>query len=382
MTPTDAAQTRKNPVEGGSTGFFKGREILGEDYSQRAMRIALRIVTLYEPRGQKDGANLVTSDTGHSNIGRIRGFRRFRTPMLVAVALLAAACTSGFSAEAAPSAEVEGGTTDAPAETQPAPAGTAAQSIGPSGPSLDITIDRVSDGDSVRASSTEGDLEIRLIGINAPEGDECFGDRAGDVLSNLLSGTQVQLHPWPPEIDDFGRELGFLVADDQFVNLALIEAGAAVARAQGDHEFANDFEEAESRAADARIGLWAPDACGEPTAAEVEIVDAEANAPGNDQENPNGEWIEIENVGDSEASLSGWSLRDESTRHRYDFPDVAIASGQRIRIFTGCGSDSLNSDPGELFWCSPEPPVWNNDGDTAFLSDPNGTFVATQAVGG
>ena len=154
VTPTDAAQTRKNPVEGGSTGFFKGREILGEDYSQRAMRIALRIVTLYEPRGQKDGANLVTSDTGHSNIGRIRGFRRFRTPMLVAVALLAAACTSGFSAEAAPSAEVEGGTTDAPAETQPAPAGTAAQSIGPSGPSLDITIDRVSDGDSVRASST------------------------------------------------------------------------------------------------------------------------------------------------------------------------------------------------------------------------------------
>ena len=314
----------------------------------------------------------MTSGTGYHNVVR-KGTRK--ALLLAALAVVGAACTSTVASDATLGAD------DPAPASEPTP-GTAAQTVVPTSPSLDITIDRVSDGDSVRATSAEGDLEIRLIGINAPEGDECFGDRAAEILGGLLADAEVQLHPWPPEIDDFGRELGFLVADDQFVNLALIEAGAAVARAQGDHEFAGDFEEAESQAANARVGLWAPDACGAPTSAQVEIVDAEANAPGNDQENPNGEWIEIENRGESETSLADWSLRDESTRHRFDFPDVTISPGQRIRIFTGCGENALDRDPGEIFWCDPEPPVWNNDGDTAFLLDPNGTFVDTRSVGG
>ena len=312
----------------------------------------------------------MTSGTGYHNVVS-KGTRK--ALLLAALAVVGVACTSTVASDATLGAD------DPAPASEPTP-GTAAQTVVPTSPSLDITIDRVSDGDSVRASSSEGDLEIRLIGINAPEADECFGDRAADALDGLLSGADVQLHPWPPELDDFGRELGFLVADGQFVNLALIEAGAAVARAQSDHGFVSEFESAESQATDSQIGLWAPDACGEATGAQVEIVDAEADAPGNDQENPNGEWIEIENTGETDASLSGWSLRDESTRHRYDFPDVTIRPGQQIRIFTGCGSDA--PDSGELFWCSPEPPVWNNGGDTAFLLDPNGTFVATRAVGG
>ena len=336
------------------------------------MRQAPRMVSLYEARGWKEGPNLVTSDTGHTKL------RRSGVAVFLSLALLGTACAEVTTDPSATAGAGETATEVAPPPT----AGSAAQTIGPTSPSLDIDITRISDGDSVRATSAEGDLEIRLIGINAPEGDECFGDRAAEILGGLLADAEVQLHPWPPEIDDFGRELGFLVADDQFVNLALIEAGAAVARAQGDHEFAGDFEEAESQAANARVGLWAPDACGAPTSAQVEIVDAEANAPGNDQENPNGEWIEIENRGESETSLADWSVRDESTRHRFDFPDVTISPGQRIRIFTGCGENALDRDPGEIFWCDPEPPVWNNDGDTAFLLDPNGTFVDTRSVGG
>jgi micrococcal nuclease len=245
----------------------------------------------------------------------------------------------------------------------------------PSGASRSITVDRVSDGDSVRATSAEGDLEIRLLGLNAPEGDECFGDEAQARLEALLDRGEVTLSPWPAEIDDFGRELGFLVADGVFVNLSLIESGHAVARDQSDHGFAEAFENAEEAASSQRLGLWAADACGEDSGARFEFTEIQADAPGNDQENPNGEWVVFENVGDSTADLSGWQLRDESTRHRYDFPDISVEPGQRVRVRTGCGDEERGGDVIELFWCSPEPPIWNNGGDTAFLLDSNGSIA-------
>lgn len=257
-----------------------------------------------------------------------------------------------------------------------------ASTIGPADEGLAITIDRVSDGDSLRATSEAGDLEIRLIGINAPEADECFGGESGDQLEALLQAGDVTLHPWPPELDDFGRELGFLVADGIFVNLSLVETGHALARAQSDHEFADEFDEAEDRAMQTSVGLWARDACGEPVSGDVDIIEVFENAPGDDRENPNGEFVIIENTGNTSISLEGWALRDESTRHRYTFPAVELEAGERAQIRTGCGNDDSDADPVELFWCDPEPPVWNNDGDLALLLDPNGAIVSEFTVAG
>lgn len=330
----------------------------------------------------------MTSDTENSRISPFRA-HRLSLSTRIGVAAFTALCAAAVAACSSALNIAEPADSDVPAEQSQA-AGEEAETVDtalastilPTSPGLEIDVDRVSDGDSVRASSANGDLEIRLIGINAPEQDECFGDRAGETLSALLEADSVLLHPWPAELDDFGRELGFLVADGTFVNLALVERGAAVARAQGDHEFVTEFEDAEAAASTAQVGLWAPDACGTPTDAQIEIVDALADAPGNDQENPNGEWIELENRGDAPATLSGWSVRDESTRHRYDIPEVTFAPGQRVRLFTGCGTDDLSGDPGALFWCDPEPPIWNNGGDTAFLLDSNGAIADTLGVGG
>ena len=245
----------------------------------------------------------------------------------------------------------------------------------PDGPSLAIEVTRVPDGDSIRADGDGRELEIRLIGVNAPEGDECLGDESRSRLEELLAAGSVELRPWPADLDDFGRTLGLLTAGDVFVNLAMLESGHAVAREQSDHPHARDFENAESRAADAGLGVWAPDACGPATTDQVEIVELMANAPGDDRQNPNGEFVVIENVGGSDADLSGWTMRDESTRHRYMFPSVILGPGQSARLRSGCGDDDLSRRPIELFWCDPEPPVWNNGGDTAFLLDSAGNTV-------
>ena len=259
---------------------------------------------------------------------------------------------------------------------------TRSTELRPEGSGLAISVDRVSDGDSVRASSSEGDLEIRLIGINAPEQDECFGSEAGAQLEQLLDATDVTLHPWPPELDDFGRELGFLVADGVFVNLSLVETGHVLARAQSDHDFINEFDVAEDAASAAGVGLWAADACGEAVDGDLEIIEVFEDAPGDDRENPNGEFVILENVGDTAVQMERWGLRDESTRHRYTFPSVLVEPGERVQIRTGCGNDDLGSDPIELFWCDPEPPVWNNGGDLALLLDPNGAIVSDFVVTG
>ncbi len=293
----------------------------------------------------------VTSDTGRA---------RASLPVALGVFFTLAATACGLSENLG-----EGGVTAAQ------PTGGAATVS--NGEGLPITVERVIDGDSVVATGPDGeDLEIRLIGVNAPEGTSCHGDPAREALERLLDDNDVRIEPWPAELDDFGRTLAFLWTD-RLVNLELVQAGQVVARAQSDHPYTVDFEAAETIAADQQLGVWSPSACGEPPAGRLEIVELLADAPGDDRENPNGEWVLIENTGDIPVDLDGWSVRDESTRHRHTFGSWVLEPGRALRLRTGCGVDDRDANPAEVFWCDPEPPVWNNGGDTAFLLDPNGS---------
>jgi micrococcal nuclease len=314
----------------------------------------------------------VTSGTELRSISTIS--RYFIT--FLAVGVTTVACTSSEKPEAT---ELSSSTT-LPADSAEGAQRQSTQ-IRPTDDGLEIEVTRVSDGDSLRATSNQGDLEIRLLGVNAPEREDCFGDESTSQLEELLEGA-VTLHPWPGETDQFGRQLGFLVSDGVFVNLSLVESGHVVARAQSNHGFEDEFESAERAASGANLGLWAPDACGLLSDAMLRIVDVEENPPGDDRDNPNGEWVLIENAGDGVVSLARWTLRDESTRHRMEFPDVMVPAGATVRVRTGCGDNALTDDPIEIFWCDPEPPVWNNDGDTAFLLDPNGAIADSYFVAG
>ncbi|MFT7476559.1 MAG: micrococcal nuclease [Verrucomicrobiales bacterium] len=283
--------------------------------------------------------------------------------LVVFAAVVLGGCISGSSSSVLP-------IDDAPEDAE-----RAASSSLPDSPGLAIEVTRVTDGDSLRATSSEGDLEIRLLGINAPESNECFGSESSDRLAALLDDSMITLHPWPGERDEFGRQLGFLVAGETLVNLALVESGHVLARAQSNHGFEREFEEAETSAAADELGLWAPDACGDPVDAEVVFSEVFENAPGDDRQNPNGEYVILTNEGDADIDLEGWTLRDESTRHRFTFPSLTVAPNADVQVRTGCGDDDLEAAPMQVFWCDPRPPVWNNDGDTAFLLDPTGAIA-------
>jgi endonuclease YncB( thermonuclease family) len=221
----------------------------------------------------------------------------------------------------------------------------------------------VFDGDSF---AVEGD-QVRMLGINAPEAGECYGDEARDRLSALIEGRDVQLTALD-ERDRFDRLLAYVTVDRHDVAETLLGDGMAIA-VQSEHDRNAAYVDAAARAAADGRGLWSPDACGTPTGADVSIDQIAYDPAGPDGEALNGEYVEIVNTSDAAVDLGGWTLRDESSSNRLAL-DRSIGAGERLTVRTGCGDDTADI----AYWCS-ELPVWSNAGDTAFLLDPNGNIV-------
>lgn len=247
----------------------------------------------------------------------------------------------------------------------------------PPGDARPARAERLADGDSfdIRWLDTDERDEVRLFGINAPETGACFGDTAREYLDALTSDQDLVIESL--NRDDFGRVLANVWVHNLFVNLHMVELGGALVLSDGGEHTAA-IQDAQRAAQAANIGLWDPASCGSGETMALGILAIEADAPGQDNLNPNGEWIDIANFGAIEADLTGWSIRDESTRHRYFFPDgFTLAVDASVRVFSGCGHDDSTS----LYWCDGDP-VWNNGGDTGFLVDPDGRFADSLSYSG
>ncbi len=256
-----------------------------------------------------------------------------------------------------------------PAGTEPTLTSSSPDATSP--PGEVVSVARVLDGDSLRVASGGNEIEVRLLGINAPEGTECHGDKARETLEQLLEGGDVTMVAADEDSDQFDRLLRYVFVDGLNVNLALIANGDALA-IQGDHPLDSDFTSIADAAAEAGLGMWAKDACGAQTVpAQIVIADFEYNPAGRDAENKNGEWATIANQATEPVDLTGWVLRDESTQHRYRFPDgFSLGPGAAVRVHSGCGADTDE----DLFWCAADP-VWSNGGDTIILQLSDGTAV-------
>jgi endonuclease YncB( thermonuclease family) len=231
-----------------------------------------------------------------------------------------------------------------------------------------VQLVRVLDGDSLVVDIDGTETEVRLLGVNTPERDECFDEEA-KIRTTELAGNRVRLVG--QDEDRFGRLLRYAYAvDDTLINRQLVTEGFALALSTG-HSLGNAFKRAEAEAFRQRIGRWQPDACGPAAGGTVEIGALEFDAPGDDSRNRNGEWVEITNTGPQPARLDGWSLQDESSSHRFEFPSgFLLDPGSTVRVSSGCGEPTDK----QLFWCDDDP-VWSNGGDTAYLLDPAGNVV-------
>jgi micrococcal nuclease len=255
---------------------------------------------------------------------------------------------------------------------------TPASSIATSPPGSNAEVVRVLDGDSLVVSVEGQEAEVRLIGINAPEGSECHGDQSRDTLQDLLAAGEVTLVSDIEDTDQYGRLLRYLYVRGLNVNLALLANGDAIAL-QGDHSGDSEFYAVSDAAAEKGLGMWAPDACGESTPpTDVVITDYEYNPAGRDEDALNDEWVAIANEGGTPVDMSEWILRDESTQHRYYFPEgFELSPHSEVSVHSGCGTDTSS----DLHWCAGGP-VWSNGGDTVILQLPGGTVVARDRFSG
>lgn len=247
-------------------------------------------------------------------------------------------------------------------------------------PAAEVSVLSVTDGDTLRVLIEGRNEPLRLIGINAPEADECLAAAAATRLGELMVGGPIRLESDVSERDQYGRLLRYVFVGELFVNEALVREGLALAhRYAPDIARAPELEAAQAAAEADQAGMWAPDACGAAATGGIRIGHIRYDADGDDNFNLNDEWVEFVNPGPGGIDLTGWGVRDESAGHRYSFPvGFSLGAGATVRLHTGCGGDTATS----LYWCNQGSAIWNNGGDTVFVLDPHGNIAVSETYPG
>jgi micrococcal nuclease len=224
-------------------------------------------------------------------------------------------------------------------------------------------VSKTVDGDTIELVA--GGQKVRFLEINTPEKGMKWAAEATQ-LTDSLTKNGVYLQKDAENEDKYGRWLRYVFTKDSFVNAELIQQGLATVFIVGnDTKYANLMKCLEQEAKQNRRGIWSA------TSKYNIALFVNYDAPGSDVENMNGEYVIITNTGTTTINLQNWSIKDEAT-HIYTFPDVLLSPNGNLTLYTGTGQNSNIT----LYWNSKEP-IWNNDGDTAFLFDANGDLAST-----
>src|SRR5688500_5774539 len=122
------------------------------------------------------------------------------------------------------------------------------------GQPLRATVTHVADGDSFHARDTRGrKLEIRILGIDAPERNQPFADASRRALIKLIRGKEVEIHVAEPE--RHGRLVSRVMQGGVDVGHAQSKSGMAWVDPWAQTMPAG-YRDAERAARDARAGLW------------------------------------------------------------------------------------------------------------------------------
>jgi endonuclease YncB( thermonuclease family) len=118
----------------------------------------------------------------------------------------------------------------------------------------------IADGDTLTVLDRDKrQHRVRLLGIDAPERGQDFGERSRQSLADMVFRKQV--HVIVPKLDRYGRKLGKVTLGRTDVNLEQVRAGMAWYYRQYEADvFKEDrvaYDRAEREARAAKRGLWA-----------------------------------------------------------------------------------------------------------------------------
>src|SRR5262245_21108569 len=93
------------------------------------------------------------------------------------------------------------------------------------GEAFTARVKSVRDGDTLVVSHGARDVRVRLFGIDSPEGDQPYGDRARKELARLVSGREVRVEP--VDQDRHARTVARVFVGERAVDAELVRVGAA-----------------------------------------------------------------------------------------------------------------------------------------------------------
>jgi micrococcal nuclease len=122
------------------------------------------------------------------------------------------------------------------------------------GAELVCTVKSVYDGDTLTASCPDGEVKVRVFGIDAPEmGQEPWGDRSCEAFRGLLPRRDsIRLRVM--DQDRYGRTVAQVFAGERDAGLEMVRQGRAVVYEQYNDSPA--YRQAQAEAQRARRGLW------------------------------------------------------------------------------------------------------------------------------
>ncbi len=237
-------------------------------------------------------------------------------------------------------------------------------------------VSSVYDGDTVTLES--GD-KIRLRWVNTPElkPKEAYGIEARELAKSLVLDEEVTLITNEDPRDGYGRIVAGIRLGDKDLSTELLEQGLAhLFIIPPDDTDLTAMVAAQSRAQAAKLGIWSTDRY----QGALHITSFHANARGDDNENVNGEYARICNVGSKDVNLKGYVITDDDS-HRFVLPDLVIPVGHTFKLHSGVGEHQADPKKQLAVHLGSERPIWNNDGDILTLFDPSGAVVDRRAHG-
>jgi len=114
---------------------------------------------------------------------------------------------------------------------------------------------KIADGDTLTLLTVDkSQVRVRLYGIDAPESKQDYGTKSKQYLSKLVFGQIVDVEDLGKDL--YGRTIGKVYLDDQYINLMMVQSGLAwwyKTYAKADKELSL----AQAKAKQQQLGLWA-----------------------------------------------------------------------------------------------------------------------------
>jgi len=125
-------------------------------------------------------------------------------------------------------------------------------------------VKKIIDGDTLVIEVENKEETIRMVGINAPESNECGGVESAKKLKVLLENKKIIIKrdETQDDKDIYGRTLRYVFLEGVNINQKMVEDGWAKEYTyKTAYKYQSDFKKVQNEAKEKKLGIWEENFC-------------------------------------------------------------------------------------------------------------------------